>query len=116
MVVGGLAFLVDFGTLYALTAGLHIYYLTSAALSFILGLSCNYALSRIWVFDQRTLQNITLEYVIFTAIGLIGLGLNQVGMWVLTEQLHLHYLLTKIGTTAPVFLWNFCARKYVLFR
>jgi len=43
--VGGLAFIVDLGSLFALTefAGLH--YLVSASLSFLLGLATNYTLS-----------------------------------------------------------------------
>ena len=51
--VGGVAFVCDFGALYALTefAGLH--YLISASLSFLLGLGVNYALSVLWVFSRR---------------------------------------------------------------
>jgi putative flippase GtrA len=116
LVVGGLAFLVDFFTLYALTDWAHVYYLTSAAIAFVFGLACNYALSRVWVFDRRTIQNAFLEFVVFAVIGLIGLGFNEASMWFLKERVHLHYLLAKIDTTALVFLWNFFARKYSLFR
>ncbi len=115
-VVGSVALAVDFATLFALTHFAGIYYLTSAAISFILGLAVNYWLSRTWVFSNRTLSNATLEFTIFAAIGVAGLGLNELGMWLLTSKLGLYYLLAKIVTAAVVYVWNFGARKYSLFR
>ena len=56
------------------------------------------------------------EFVVFAVIGLIGLGFNEGSMWFLKERVHLHYLLAKIDSAALVFLWNFFARKYSLFR
>jgi putative flippase GtrA len=115
-VVGSAALLVDFGTLFLLTRYAGIYYLTSAAISFTLGLVVNYWLSRTWVFSHRTLANPALEFAIFAAIGLAGLGLNELGMWLLTSKLGMFYLLAKIVTAAVVYIWNFGARKYSLFR
>jgi putative flippase GtrA len=114
--VGGMAFLVDVFMLYALTSWAHVYYLTSAAVAFIVGLTGNYTLSRVWVFDRRNIQNTYLEFMVFAVIGIIGLGLTEAGMWFLTEKLHAYYLLAKINTAVLVFLWNFFARKYALFR
>ncbi|HEX8986075.1 MAG TPA: GtrA family protein, partial [Bryobacteraceae bacterium] len=76
IVVGGLAFLVDAGTLFLLTALAHVPYLVSAAAGFLLGLVANYVLSRRWVFRNRTLSSTAVEFTVFTLIGLVGLGLN----------------------------------------
>ena len=116
LVVGGLAFLVDLGTLYALTefAGLH--YLVSAAVAFLLGSAVNYALSRMWVFDRRVIQNTSLEILAFTAIGIVGLGLNEAIIWFIHEPMHFHYLAAKIVSGGIVLIWNFGARKFLLFR
>ena len=72
--VGGAAFLVDFVSLYLLTDFLGVYYLTSAAIAFILGLIVNYFLSTYWVFNKRKLDNLTFEFGIFAIIGIVGLG------------------------------------------
>jgi len=37
-------------------------------------------------------------------------------MWVLTEYAHLHYLCAKMGSARVVFLWNFAAKKWLVFR
>jgi putative flippase GtrA len=116
VIVGGLAFVLDFGTLYACTEWGRVNYLISAAAGFVIGLSFNYALSRKWVFSHRTLQSAGVEFGVFAIIGFIGLGMNEAGMWFLAEILKVHYLMAKIITTVVVFAWNFLARKYSLFR
>jgi putative flippase GtrA len=116
LVVGGLAFVIDFGSLYALTefAGLH--YLISAAVAFLFGLIANYWLSRIWVFDRRSMQNVTVEFFVFAVIGVIGLGLNEGIIWFAAEKIHFHYMFAKAISSAIVLLWNFGARRFLLFR
>lgn len=114
--VGGIAFFVDFGSLYAFTEFMHIHYLASAALAFCFGLLTNYFLSIFWVFDKRKTEKKYLEFMIFGLIGIIGLGLNELIIWIFTEQIHFHYLLSKVASTFFVYLWNFFARKYTLFK
>ena len=116
LVVGGVAFAIDFGSLYVLTefAGLH--YLVSAAVAFLLGLITNYWLSRVWVFDRRTTQNVTMEFLVFAVIGIIGLGLNEAIIWFAAEKLQIHYMIAKAFSSGVVLIWNFGARKFFLFR
>jgi len=115
LVVGGLAFAIDFGSLYLLTefAGLH--YLISAAVAFLLGLLANYCLSRIWVFARRTMDNSAVEFAVFAVIGVVGLGLNEGIIWFGREKIHLHYLVAKIISAMIVLMWNFGARRSLLF-
>jgi putative flippase GtrA len=114
-IVGGLAFAVDFGSLWAFTEILGLHYLVSAALAFLLGLTTNYLLSLAWVFSHRTLANRYAEFLVFAVIGVVGLGLNEVLMWLLTDGAGVHYLGSKAVSTAVVFLWNFLARRFALF-
>jgi putative flippase GtrA len=73
-------------------------------------------LCRVWVFDRRTISNGPLELTILAVIALVGLGLNEAIMWSAHELLHLHYLMAKAVSGAVVSLWNFSARKFLLFR
>ncbi|MCK4256407.1 GtrA family protein [candidate division WOR-3 bacterium] len=114
--VGGLAAIVDFGFLYFFTEFVNIYYLTSAALAFILGLTTNYILSIKWVFNRRKFAKKWIEFGIFAVIGIVGLILNELIIWFFTEYVHFHYLLSKVVSTIVVFSWNFLARKFILFR
>lgn len=115
-IVGGFAFLIDFGTLYILTEFVNLHYLLSAGIAFILGLLTNYFLSIRWVFDTRIVRDKKLEFIIFAVIGLLGLGLNELFLWIFTDLLDIYYLVSKILTSMLVYLWNFFARKRILFR
>ncbi|HOI08510.1 MAG TPA: GtrA family protein [Deltaproteobacteria bacterium] len=113
--VGGFAFLVDFCSLFALTEFAHLHYLVSAAVAFLFGLATNYALSIVWVFNKRSMGSAWFEFLVFSSIGVIGLGLNELLIWFFTARIGFHYLVSKIVSTVAVYCWNFFARKYTLF-
>lgn len=114
--VGGVAFLVDFASLYVFTDYIGVFYLISAAIAFILGLITNYILSINWVFNRRSLDNKTIEFSFFAFIGIVGLGLNELLIWFFTAETGLFYLLSKILAAIIILFWNFFARKVTLFK
>ena len=95
--VGGIAAVVNIGALYIFTDVFHLYYLVSNIFGFILGLITNYLLSKVLVFAKEKKFNKIIEFTIYAIIGVIGFGL--------------YYFLSKIISTALVFIWNFGARK-----
>jgi putative flippase GtrA len=113
--VGSAAFLADLGCLCAFTELWHVHYLLSAALAFLVGLSANYLMSITWVFHKRSLARRSHELLLFALIGIVGLGLNETCMWLLTGYAGFYYLVSKIGSTVLVYLWNFLARRHLLF-
>jgi putative flippase GtrA len=111
----GIALGVDFGLLIFLTEVFGVHYLLSAAIGFSVGILIIYILSVTWVFRYRKHDSKHAEFVFFLAIGMFGLGLNEVMMWGATDGLGLHYQLSKVITTGFVFLSNFLLRKFLLF-
>lgn len=114
-IVGGAAFVVDFTALFLLTEFLHLHYLLSATIAFMGGIAVTYAFAVTWVFDQRSADNRLYEFAVFAVVGGVGLGLNVFLMWLLTELVGLHYLGSKVVAAAAVFIFNFAARKTLLF-
>jgi len=115
-IASGTALLVDAGTLYLLTRIAGVHYLVSAATGFMLGLATIYIASVRWVFSKRRVKNTHQEILIFTMIGIGGLGINELGIYLLTEKLLFHFMLSKLLVTTLVFTWNFGIRKLLLFR
>ncbi|MBO4379433.1 MAG: GtrA family protein [Muribaculaceae bacterium] len=114
--VGGFAFIVDYGMLFALTEFCDLYYLLSATISFVAGLVVNYLLSTSWVFRSgAVMQNKLAEFTVFALIGLVGLLLNNVLLYLFTDICGVHYMISKLITTVLVMGWNFGARKHILF-
>ena len=115
-IVGGMAFVVDYAFLIGLTEFAGLNYLASAAVAFIAGLVTNYLLSVNWVFSHRSLSDKRAEFVVFAVIGVVGLGLTEVVLFVGTDLAGIDYRIVKLVAVGLVFFWNFGARKAVLFR
>jgi len=112
--VGGFSAVVDIGTLFLCTSALHIHYLISLAIAFILGTIVNYLLSILWVFSSS--KNKKLEFTLFTLIGLGGLCINEFIVWLLVEHVHLHYLIAKLFSVSIVVIWSFTLRRLLFAR
>ncbi len=113
--VGGGAFVVDFSLLYFCTEFIGIHYLVSAGISFMCGLLTNYLLSIAWVFGRRRVEKRWIEFGIFLLIGIVGVGLNIFSIWFFTEVAGFYYMTSKVAAVFFVYMWNFWARKIVLF-
>lgn len=117
LISGGTAFLVDTALLTLLTEFFgREHLLLWTGIAFAAGLVITYLFSILWVFDKRSMKSRTAEITVFVLIGVIGLGLTELLMWLLAQKAGLHYLLSKIVTTVLVFVWNFAAKKLLLFR
>ena len=113
--VGSFAFVLELGLMYLLTECAYVYYLWSSVFSSLCAGGINYLLSTIWVFNQSKVKNKPLEFILFTAIGALGLLLNVFFLWVLTDCIGLYYMFSKVIAMILVFTLIFFIRKYVLF-
>lgn len=125
LIVGGTAALVDWSTLYLtynyVFANSGSWRLTLAtAVGFTAGLIYNYILSLVWVFKSAKERNKgkTLgAFLIFVVIGVVGLLLTiggmELGCSLVGEQ---NYMYVKILVTGVVLIWNYAARKLLIFK
>ena len=116
LVVGGVAFVVDFSALVFLTELAGFDYLVAAVAAFACGLVTNYLLSVRWVFTARSVNQPWIEFIIFLVIGVIGLGWNELLLYIGTARLGFDYRISKLLSVGLVLCWNFGARKILLFR
>lgn len=115
LVVGGVAFVADVLALWALVALAGLHYLPATALAFVLGVWVNYRLSIRWVFAYRAVSLTGVEFAIFLAVGIVGLGVSLGAMALFAGWLGMHYLLAKALATMLTLLVNFGGRKLLLF-
>ena len=113
--VGGFAFLADAFTLWLCEKWMN--YMIAAAIAFVVGLAVNYALSIWFVFSESSkVKNKVKEFVVYGIIGLIGLLITECIMYLFTDVFGLYFLISKIIAAAIVLVWNFAARKVVLYK
>lgn len=113
---GSLVFVVDILLLYVCTDLLGINYLLSNILSFCVALLVSYLLAIKWVFRYRKLTNVSLEFTMFSLIGLTCLASNEFAIWFLVEVMAVYYLAAKVLATGFTFIFSFLLKKMFLFR
>jgi len=112
---GAAAFTVDVTCLYILTEYFAVNYLISAAIGFGVGTCVSYVSDAFWVFNAHTLRSRKMEMIIFVLLAFVGMGLNELSIWLVTEYAGAHYMVSKMAATIVVYCWNFFSRKYILF-
>lgn len=113
-IVGVICFGIDYGLMIFLTEFCGISYLISSGISFSVSVMVNYTLSLKFVFETDKDNNKVVEFLIFIILSVVGLGINQVLMWVCVDKLHVYYMISKIGVTGVVMVYNFVTRKLIL--
>ena len=113
-VVGVIAFVIDYGLMVALTELAGVNYLISATISFTVSVVFNYLASMRYVFTHKQGLSRRREFVIFVVLSVIGLGVNDLLMWLGSSVLGVSYLIVKIVATAIAMGDNFVTRKIFL--
>ena len=114
VIVGGLAFVIDYATLIICKEIFHLNTLLSAAIAFTVSVIVNYILSVKWVFDVNKNNSEKRNFIIFIIFSVIGLGLTELIMWLGTDVMGISYLVIKIIATIIVMVFNFITRKLFL--
>lgn len=114
--VGFVALCFDYLILVLLTEFCHINHLFSAIAGFCVGLLINYSLSIKFVIRQSKFTGKDIKFIIFSIIAVGGLFFTVFLMWLLTDFFLNHYTISKTVAVGTVFLWNFYARKFILFK
>lgn len=111
-IVGVLAFIIDYGLMVFCTEILGIYYLWSSLISFTVSVVFNYVMSVKWVFNVDNGKTQTQNLIFFVTFSVIGLGINQLIMWLGVDQVKISYLIVKLFATAIVMVFNYVTRKW----
>jgi putative flippase GtrA len=105
----------DFLLLILLVEGFSVHYLLAGAVSFVVAVTLNYLISLVWVFEGGRYSR-PAEFLGFFATSGVGLGLNQLILWVSVGSLLLDYRISKIVSIVIVTVWNYATKKYLVFR
>ena len=124
--VGAFCFVIDFAITMGLTY-IGVYHLIAAAVAFVISVVVNYLLSFKFVFERKQDMDRRAEFIIFVILSVIGLGLNELFIWLAVDVVYMHSSLLvkyidyniavaggKIFATGLVMIYNFVTRKIFL--
>jgi putative flippase GtrA len=115
LVVSALAAALDVGVLVLLVELASWQPTFAAVISYLLGGVLQYVLSSLWVFPNSP-KNVAVGFIAFSLLSLVGLAITWGTMWLLYDNMGVHYLLAKVAALGLAFCWNFLSRRYWLFR
>jgi putative flippase GtrA len=107
---------VDYGLLLLLTRYAGWDYRLAGTASFLGGASVAYALSVRFVFSAHRLHSRRLEFTWFVALGLVGVAINLLVLYVTVGRLGVDLVLAKAMAACCTFFANFTLRRQLLFR
>jgi putative flippase GtrA len=111
-----IAFIVDYGLLLLLTRYAGWYYLLAATVSFLAGATVAYVLSVRFVFSAHRLHSRSLEFTTFVLLGLVGVAITLLVLFVTMGRLGVDVVYAKPIATGFTFMANFALRRQLLFR
>ncbi|MBQ4222540.1 MAG: GtrA family protein [Prevotella sp.] len=113
-IIGSFTSTLDFLVFTALTRLVGINYLVANCISVLVGITTSFCLNRTYNFkvSDKTAQ----RFGIFLTVGLTGLLMSNVILWVGIEKLHGDETITKLASIVLVVFFQFLFNKFVTFR
>lgn len=112
-IVGGIATIIDVIFLYFFKEICKIPLEFANTLSFSIAVIYNYIASVKWIFKVKK-ENAKKNFIFFILFSIIGLIINDALILLLSNKLHIYYLLSKILATIVTMIFNFITRKLFL--
>ncbi|MGY4884461.1 MAG: glycosyltransferase [Nanobdellota archaeon] len=109
--VGAIGTLINLVILYLLTEKVGIYYIVSAIFSFIVSMTSNFILNKIWTFKENLKSNITQKYLKFASVSITALLVNLLFLYIFTEIYGIYYLISQILAIGIALIINFLGNK-----
>lgn len=115
---GGLTTLVNIVSYWLIADVLHVNYLVSTVIAWVISVLFAYVTNKIWVFESKSTKagEIIKEVALFFAFRALS-GLFDLGaMYVMVDLMHINDLIAKIAANVVVIILNYIFSKLVIFK
>jgi putative flippase GtrA len=112
IIVGFSGMIVDFSITFLLKEKFKLNRYFSNSVGFTLAASSNYLFNRFWTFQSNN-PKVLLEFGTFLIISLIGLGINNLFLWMFERKVRFYS--AKFLAIIVTSLWNFSANYFLNF-
>ena len=113
-IIGSFTSTLDFIVFTLLTRWIGINYLVANCISVLVGITTSFCLNRKYNFkvNDKTAQ----RFGIFLTVGLTGLLMSNLILWVGIDKMHINETITKLASIVLVVFFQFLLNKFVTFR
>jgi putative flippase GtrA len=113
--VGATGLVIDFGLTYLIKEKLKLNKYLANAVGFFAAATSNFFINRNWTF-ANTNPDVAGQYLKFIGFALIGLAINSMIVWWMTERMKRDFYFSKGAATVIVTCWNFLSNFLFTFK
>ena len=112
-IIGAFSAFIDF-CIYSLLCKTGIPYLIANVVGVHCGIFCSFVLNRHYNFKVK--DKAKKRFVFFYIIGLVGLSISSLMLYILISRNHFNEIYSKIITIVVVAMLQFCLNKFITFK
>lgn len=113
-IIGAIAASIDFAFFNILTIYTGLHYIVANCISVLAGIFTSFSLNR--TFNFKVTDKTAIRFGIFFTIGILGLALSNVILWLGVEQYKYDETITKIASIFIVAFIQFILNKFITFK
>ena len=110
-IVGLIGTIINLFILFLLTDLAGVYYLFSAIIAFFIAMTSNFILNKIWSFKEKINDEFRKKWGQFFIVSLAALIINLIFLYILTELLKIHYIISQAMAIVIAMIINFLGNK-----
>lgn len=97
-----------------LSGYLGVYYLLANCISVLVGITTSFILNRKYNFKVN--DKVKQRFLTFLTVGLLGLGLSNILLWIGYDKLGMDMIPTKLFSIVIVVIFQYLLNKFITFR
>lgn len=113
-IIGSFTSFLDFCIFTILSKYVGVYYLIANCISVLVGITTSFALNRAYNFKVK--DKTKRRFLLFLTVGLCGLCLSNMILWVGIDKLQYNETFTKLASIVLVVGFQFLLNKFVTFK
>lgn len=116
LVSGGTAAFLDLLLLHILVEYIHVWYIFSAIIAYMVAFFASFVLQKFWTFRDMSRHNIHIQMILHFCLGLVNLVINTIALYILVDHFYLHYMLSQILISGVLAIVSFFIYKFFIFK
>lgn len=116
IIAGGVAAVINLSFLYIFTDILHIWYVLSAVLAFIIALCASFSLHKFWTFRENSIERLKGQAIFYIFLSFINLTLNAILIYIMVDIFKLWYMLAQFIIMIAIAVMSFIINKKITFQ
>lgn len=113
LVAGGVGAFTSVSVLFLLTHYLHLWYVVSSVVAFIVATTVSFLLQKFWTFKNREGANVQGQVTYFVVLAVLNLVLNTWLVYFFTEYAGFHYIISQASSSVVIAVWSFFGYKKI---